>query len=250
MPKRYRTVEDDDYDWMPYVSVGERRRQAERAAAKLRENSPVSISGTRIAKTFWGNSWCENLERYSDYANRLPRGRTYVRSGCVIDLKIEPGLVTALVSGSRVYDVEVRIAAISKHRWNELCHDVAGAIDSLVELVKGQFSKSIMERLCRQKTGLFPEPAEIKFKCSCPDSARMCKHISAVFYGIAARLDENPELLFLLRNVNHQELITHAGTRITKAKSSKILEAANLSEIFGIDIVEHPRRGTKHNRRG
>src|SRR5436190_381927 len=123
MPKRYRRFEDDDFDWAPYVSIGERRQQAEQAAEKLRANSPVIISGSRIANTFWGKSWCENLERYSDYANRLPRGRTYVRSGCVIDLKIASGVVHALVSGSRVYKVEVEVSAIPKLCWKAVCHD-------------------------------------------------------------------------------------------------------------------------------
>jgi uncharacterized Zn finger protein len=242
---RYRGVEDDDYDWMPYVSVGERRQKAERAAAKLQESSPVVIKGTRIAQTFWGRAWCENLEQYSDYANRLPRGRTYVRSGCVIDLKINRGVVTALVSGSRIYDVKVAVAPIPKQRWKAVCHDVAGRIDSLVSLIKGEFDKTVMERLCQQKTGLFPEPAEIKFNCNCPDSARMCKHICAVLYGIGARLDENPELLFLLRDVKQEDLIANAGQRMTKPKSSRLLQSGNLSEIFGIEIVERSRKRLK-----
>jgi uncharacterized Zn finger protein len=245
MPRRYRGVEDDDYDWMPYVSVGERRQKAERAAAKLQESSPVIIKGTRIAQTFWGRAWCENLEQYSDYANRLPRGRTYVRSGCVIDLKINRGVVNALVSGSRIYDVKVAVAPIPKQRWKAVCQDVAGRIDSLVSLIKGEFEKTVMERLCQQKTGLFPEPAEIKFNCNCPDSARMCKHICAVLYGIGARLDENPELLFLLRDVKQEDLIANAGQRMTKPKSSRLLQSGNLSEIFGIEIVERSRKRLK-----
>jgi uncharacterized Zn finger protein len=242
---RYRGVEDDDYDWMPYVSVGERRQKAERAAAKLQESSPVIIKGTRIAQTFWGRAWCENLEQYSDYANRLPRGRTYVRSGCVIDLKINRGVVNALVSGSRIYDVKVAVAPIPKQRWKAVCQDVAGRIDSLVSLIKGEFEKTVMERLCQQKTGLFPEPAEIKFNCNCPDSARMCKHICAVLYGIGARLDENPELLFLLRDVKQEDLIANAGQRMTKPKSSRLLQSSNLSELFGIEIVERSRKRLK-----
>jgi len=242
---RYRGVEDDDYDWMPYVSVGERRQKAERAAAKLQDSSPVVIKGTRIAQTFWGKSWCENLEQYSDYANRLPRGRTYVRSGCVIDLKITRGVVNALVSGSRLYDVQVAVAPIPKQRWTAVCHDVSGQIDSLVSLIKGEFDKRVMERLCQQKTGLFPQPAEIKFNCNCPDSARMCKHICAVLYGIGARLDENPELLFVLRDVNQQDLIASAGKRMSKPRTSRLLQTGNLSEIFGIEIVERSRKRHK-----
>src|SRR5438876_11562992 len=134
-----------DDDFPAYISVGERRRKAAREAAKLGAASPVVINGSQIAKTFWGKSWCQNLERYSDYANRLPRGRTYVRSGCVVDLRISSGAVTALVSGSRLYDVDVKVAPIPPVRWKMVCHDCAGAIDSLVELLEGRFSKTTME---------------------------------------------------------------------------------------------------------
>src|SRR5262245_3867422 len=135
MARRYY---DDDFP--EYISVEERRRKAEREAAKRGATAPVIINSTQIAKTFWGKSWCQNLERYSDYANRLPRGRTYVRSGCVIDLQIQAGSVNALVSGSRVYTVEIRVSPVSKPRWKAICHDCAGAIDSLVELLEGRFS--------------------------------------------------------------------------------------------------------------
>src|SRR6266487_5927041 len=161
------------FAWQPYVSVAERRRQAERKLAKLKKRghsvAPVTIDGRTIAKSFWGKSWCANLERYSDYSNRLPRGRTYVRNGSVVDLRIAPGAVTALVSGSELYDIEVKVIAVPKARWTAVCRDCAGAIDSLVELLQGRFSKGVMERICRQESGLFPAPKEIHFDCSCPD---------------------------------------------------------------------------------
>src|SRR5437016_3943414 len=132
---------DEDYDFPEYTTVGERRRKAQRQAEKLGDASPVVIEGSPIARTFWGKSWCTNLERYSDYANRLPRGRSYVRSGCVLDLQIKRGSVKALVSGSRIYEVEVKVAPIPKPLWKTVCRDCAGAIDSLVELLQGRFSK-------------------------------------------------------------------------------------------------------------
>ena len=126
------------YGWRPYVSVAERQRKAMREVEKRRKKgqpvSPIIIEGRAIAKTFWGKSWCENLERYSDYANRLPRGRTYVRNGSVVDLQIQPGSIQALVSGSQLYEVTLKIAPVAKHRWKSICEDCAGAIDSLVEL--------------------------------------------------------------------------------------------------------------------
>jgi uncharacterized Zn finger protein len=250
---RFRIIEDDDYDWGPYITVGERRQKATHAAAKLRSALPVVISGPQIAKTFWGKSWCANLERYSDYANRLPRGRTYLRSGCVVDLRIEKGNVSALVSGTVLYQVKVKVSPIANRRWKAICEDCSGAIDSLVELLEGRFSKSTMERLCQEGTGMFPLPAEIRFTCSCPDSARMCKHVAAVLYGIGARVDKEPELLFVLRNVDQKELITNAGARAKSIKTGRMLESGDLSEIFGIDIVQ-PVMGkghehTKHKKR-
>jgi len=249
MPSRWY---DDEWDFPDYVSTGARRDKAQRhseaLAKKGRVLQPVTAEGLKIGKTFWGRAWCDNLERYSDLANRLPRGRTYLRSGAVIDLQIAKGVVKALVSGSNLYETEVRIAPVPLAQWKGICADCAGAIDSVVALLKGEFSKTVMERLCRQKTGLFPIPAEIKFDCSCPDSARMCKHIAAVLYGIGSRLDQSPELLFTLRNVNQDNLITHAGRGMVKTKpktSRRFLEEKNLSEIFGIDIAAPAKRGRK-----
>ncbi|MBI3938768.1 MAG: hypothetical protein HY323_17495 [Betaproteobacteria bacterium] len=239
------------YRWKPYVSAAERRRKAERAMARFRKKgrplSPVVIEGRAIARTFWGKAWCDNIERYSDYSNRLPRGRTYIRNGSVLDLQIAAGEVRAQVIGSDIYQVEVKVAAVPKARWKAICKDSAGAIDSLVELLQGRFSKGVMERICREKTGLFPSPAEITFSCSCPDWASMCKHVAAVLYGIGARLDEKPELLFALRKVNEKDLIAKAGKDLTltgKAPAAgKVLEGAELAEIFGIEIAQAAEPG-------
>jgi uncharacterized Zn finger protein len=236
----------DYYGWRPYVSVAQRRGQAVREMAKLKKKghavSPVVVEGRTIVKTFWGKAWCENLERYSDYANRLPRGRTYVRNGSVIDLQIASGEIKALVSGSEIYEVAIKVAPVAKARWQSICTDCAGAIDSLIELLQGRFSKGVMERVCRQKTGLFPSPAEIKLSCSCPDWADMCKHVAAVLYGIGARLDQQPDLLFRLHNVDEKELIAGAGKGLPQAKkapdSTKVLGGEDLSALFGLDMAQ------------
>lgn len=234
-----------EWGWRPYVSVAERRRKASREVEKRRKKgqtiSPVEIEGRKITRTFWGNAWCENLERYSDYANRLPRGRTYVRNGSVVDLQIGPGEIKALVSGSDLYQVTLKIAPVAKARWKAICKDCAGGIDSLVELLQGRLSKGVMERICRPETGLFPAPQEIKLDCSCPDWASMCKHVAAVLYGVGARLDKQPELLFRLREVDEKELIAQAATAApltqAAAPSEKVLESEDLSAIFGLDMA-------------
>jgi uncharacterized Zn finger protein len=239
----------DYYDWHPYVPVAARRRQAALEVAKLankgRRISPVVIEGRKIVRTFWGKAWCDNLERYSDFANRLPRGRTYVRNGSVVDLQIAPGAVRAMVSGSDLYRIEVKVAAVPKTRWTAVCRDCAGAIDSLVELLQGRLSQGVMARICQEKTGLFPSPAEIEFTCSCPDWASMCSHVAAVLYGIGARLDEKPDLLFALRKVDQQDLIARAGKGLAQTgngpKAGKVLDSDDLSEMFGIELAQRAK---------
>lgn len=230
--------------WRPYVSVAERRRNAAREMGKLRQKghpvSPVTLEGRTIARTFWGKAWCDHLEHYSDFANRLPRGRRYVRNGSVVDLQVTPGEVRAFVSGSELYEVSVKVSAVPRARWTRICSDCSGAIDSLVELLQGRFSKGVMERICEAKTGLFPSPAEIDFSCSCPDWASMCKHVAAVLYGIGARFDDKPELLFLLREVDAKELIAKAGKGVPLSKRSvsdeRLLAVEDLSDLFGLEL--------------
>jgi uncharacterized Zn finger protein len=232
--------------WAPYVPVAARRRKAQREMEKLRKKgavlSPVKIEGRQIARTFWGKAWCDNLESYRDYENRLPRGRTYVRNGSVVDLQIAPCEVTAIVSGSKIYKVKVSIGNVGPVRWKTLCADCSGGIDSLVELLQGRFSKGVMERLCRQDTGLFPRPSEIRFTCSCSDYASMCKHIAAVLYGVGARLDESPELLFRLRAVDETELLSDLGSALpdtrTKRDTAQTLVGDDLAALFGLDMEE------------
>jgi uncharacterized Zn finger protein len=228
----------------PYVPAAERRRAAEQTVAKMVRKgqalSPVTASRGAIAKSFWGKAWCQNLERYSDYSNRLPRGRTYLRNGSVIDLNIGPGEVTAQVMGSSLYRITVSISEVAGAHWQAIARDCARSIDTLVELLQGQLSTSVMERITRPGTGLFPSPMEISFSCSCPDSAAMCKHVAATLYGIGARLDSAPELLFGLRKVDAKELIARAGEGGTPVQklpgAGRILDSSKLADVFGIDF--------------
>ena len=232
--------------WAPYVPVAVRRRKAEREMEKLRKKgavvSPVKIEGRQIATTFWGKAWCDNLESYRDYESRLPRGRTYVRNGSVVDLRIAPCEVTAMVSGSEIYQVKVSIGDVARARWKTLCAECSSGIDSLVDLLQGRFSKGVMERICRQDTGLFPRPSEIRFTCSCLDHASMCKHVAAVLYGVGARLDQSPELLFRLRSVDETELLSNLGTALpdtrTERDAANTLVGNDLAALFGLDIAE------------
>jgi len=232
----------------PYVSAAEKRKRAARHAAKLRKQGrvvrPVRIEGRTIAHSFWGKAWCDNLESYSDYANRMPRGRTYSRNGSIVDLSIEPGRVTAIVSGSEIYEVEIGIDRLDRKQWKALVRECTGRIGSMVELLQGKFSDEVMQTLARPKTGLFPSPREIRLSCSCPDWAEMCKHVAAALYGVGIRLEEKPELLFHLRGVDHTELVGSAAdavpARTAGAKGRKIIEGADLSALFGIELESPP----------
>jgi hypothetical protein len=147
------------FAWRPYVAVAEKRRRAERKLAKLRKKgqsaAPITIEGRTIAKSFWGQSWCTNLEHYSDYENRLPRGRTYVRNGSVLDLQIAKGEVAAMVAGSELYKIKIAIAPVTRARWKSICRDCAGTVDSLVELLQGRLAKGVMDRVCRKAMACF-----------------------------------------------------------------------------------------------
>jgi uncharacterized Zn finger protein len=201
----------------------------------------VTIEGRVIAKSFWGRAWGDNLERYSDFENRLPRGRTYVRNGSVIDLQIARGTVEALVSGSEIYRVKIDIAVSAAERWRSICRDCAGSVGSMVELLQGKLSKNVMERVCREADGLFPAPSEIKMSCSCPDWAGMCKHVAATLYGVGARLDSDPDLLFALRGVDRAELVSNVGADLpltrAAAASERVLADDDVAALFGIDIA-------------
>lgn len=242
-------------DWRRYVSMPERRRNSARKLAALRkagrEAAPVEITGRKIARTFWGEAWCQNLEAYSDYANRLPRGRTYVRNGSVIDLRIEAGTIRALVSGSEIYVVEIRVDTLPKKRWGTVKSECAGKIDSIVELLQGSISKGVMEIVTRKGKGLFPSPSEIRLSCSCPDWATMCKHVAATLYGIGARLDREPETLFALRGVDPSEMIAAAVERVPtrrRPQRGRTLEESELSSVFGIELDTRRSAGPRARR--
>jgi uncharacterized Zn finger protein len=235
------------YEWAPYVSVAERRRNAQKEMAKLRKKGvgiqPIEIDGRKIARTFWGQAWCDHLESFSDYANRLPRGRTYVRNGSVCHLEIAKGRVKAIVSGSDLYEIEVNIKPLVPKQWTHVKRRCAGQIGSLLELLQGKLSSSVMGVVTDRKEGLFPSPREISLDCDCPDWATMCKHVAAVMYGVGARLDEQPELLFLLRGVDHEELITAdaAIDGVTGRRSGrKRIAEDDLADVFGIDLAAGP----------
>ena len=204
------------WTFKPYVSVAQRQAKARKEVSELQKSgrkiSPVQLDGRKIADTFWGNAWCKHLESYSDYSNRLPRGRSYLRNGSVLDLQIEQGKISALVSGSEIYTIAINIKPLAKDKWGNIRQRLSGEIRSIIELLQGRVSDAVMAVVTDRDRGMFPAPDHIDMDCSCPDSAGLCKHLAAVLYGVGARLDTQPELLFKLRHVNHLDLVPTTGT--------------------------------------
>ncbi len=224
-----------------YVSVAEKMARAKKALAKLEKKGlkvqPIAEFKGALAKTFWGKAWCEGLEKYADYENRLPRGRSYVRNGSVCHLEVAKGLVKAKVAGTHVYDVEVHIQPLDKARWKAICAKCAGRVGSLVELLQGKLSKEVMQIICAPETGMFPSPKEIEFSCSCPDWAYMCKHVAAVLYGIGQRFDDQPDQIFLLRGVDSADLLAQSLEATTEPDADAgELGVDDMGTLFGIDL--------------
>jgi uncharacterized Zn finger protein len=251
-----------DY-YPPYVSVAEKKANGARALAKLLKKSkrtaePVVAHRKRqVADTFWGKAWCDNLERYADFANRLPRGRTYLRNGSVLDLVLAGGKVEAHVAGSELYRVTIGIAPLAKARWRRVVTRCTGRIGSLVGLLRGELSDDVLAVLTHAKDGLFPEPREMTLDCSCPDSAGVCKHIAAVLYGVGIRLDAKPDLFFVLRQVDQAELLSSATAgAVSRARpaAGKRIADDRLSAVFGIELEDAPPvragRAGRASRRG
>ena len=240
----------NDYGYPEYVSVGERRAKAEKKIQQLKKKnsdiSPVIINGTKIAHSWWGISWNKNLESYADYSNRIGRGRSYVRHGSVLDLKIKAGEILSLVQGStsKPYEVKISISKIKSSVWQKILSECQGQIDSLQTIVDGKLPKTMETVLTQPRSGMFPAPDEIHLNCSCPDSAYMCKHIAATLYGVGARLDHDPSLFFTLRGVKMKDLVSQAVKgeaetllqRAKKKSSGRIISEADLSATFGIDM--------------
>ncbi len=243
-----------------YVSVAEKRAKALKKLKQLKKKNPhinpIEIEGTAIARTWWGKAWNKNLESYADYSNRIGRGRSYVRHGAVLDLQVHSGKVDSLVqgSGSRPYSVTIRIKAMDKKTWAGIKTASGGKLDSLQELLAGKFPKALGEIFTIQGKGLFPSPKEIDFDCSCPDWASMCKHVAATLYGIGARLDQDPELFFKLRQVKMKDLVSEAVEGKTREllkkarkKTARVIADSDLGDVFGIDMESPvaPKKGKK-----
>lgn len=202
----------------------------------------ISVSSRKITTSWWGMAWQDKITSYSDYANRLPRARSYLRNGKVRELAIEPNFVTAKVKGTRPrpYNVQVYIEPLSDYKKQVIRQLFNEQISSVEELLTGSFPKALADQFLKGDCPLFPTDDEISFYCSCPDMAYLCKHVGAVLYSIGVVFDEDPSLFFKLRNLEIGQLVQatiderldvyleHAS----KASERQIV-ASDVNEIFG-----------------
>jgi uncharacterized Zn finger protein len=232
--------------WWSYEEAEEAKERLQREIAKRvkrgeRFEALVPASGKKhLCTTFWGKAWCSHLETYQEYESRLPRGRSYLRQGNVYNLDIGPGKVNAVVAGSELYDTQVLIEPLKASKWHEMVEKCEGQVGSMLDLLAGKLGDGVMRVLSDAEEGLFPNTREIRFDCSCPDHADMCKHVSAVLYGVGVLLDTKPEMLFTLRGVDQAELLSNASSA---AISDLSANAGDLADAEFPCRLEHGPHG-------
>ena len=210
---------------------------------KRKRGTPVVIEGSKIVTSFWGKAWCSNLERYSDYASRLPRGRSYVRSGQVVDLQITAGKVVALVSGTELYETTIAIAPVKSPQWKAICRDCAGSIDSVVELLQGRLAQGVMDRVCRERgwpASFAPARDQAVMQLPGLGTHVQARRGRAVRRRRPARPATGPARS-VLRGVNQNELIADAGQGLTVGSataSAKVLQDSDMAALFGLEMAD------------
>ena len=236
-----------------YVSKAQQQQYASKSSLKLektlgRKLEPIILTSSKLATSWWGIMWNKNLERYATFSNRIGRGKTYVRNGLVIDFQIKYGEVNAYVQGTRKapYKVTVSIDNINSKIVEKIKLSCQGKIETMEQLLEGSFSKDLADIFMVEGVGLFPEPKEIHFGCSCPDWTDCCKHVSAVLYAIGSKLDVNPSLFFTLRGLDLDDflkdvIINKTDNLLEKGKncnSKRIIKEKNINDLFQINIED------------
>ena len=231
--------------WYYHTDAAEAKARIQKEIAKRKKKGEsfraleAPQGNAKLVKSFWGKAWNDNLESYRDYEYRLPRGRSYLRQGKVYDLEIEAGVITATVAGSELYEVIIKIAPLPLDSWEDIKSQCAGQVQSMLDLLAGKLGDGVLRIITDPDSGLFPKSKEIRFSCSCPDHADMCKHVAATLYGVGVKLDTQPDLFFLLRSVDPTELLGSAPTTGAVNPESSLADE-DLSALFGIEIDMAP----------
>jgi uncharacterized Zn finger protein len=203
----------------------------------------VKLLSRTISYEWWGQQWCQNIAAYADYSNRLERGRAYIRKGAVKEISIEYGHVSAMVEGTapQDYKVDISINQVS----DDLSEKLLRQIKDINDLKNGKVPENY-KNLFTVDNGIFPKANEIKFTCSCPDIACMCKHVAAVLYAIGSILDQEPLLIFQLRGIDVEAYIDKQIFNATNeilidinnhADDERVINDAMLADLFGIEIA-------------
>ena len=174
-----------------------------------------------FGQSWWAKRWIAVLESF-DIGQRLARGRSYARGGQVVSIKIEKGLVTASVQGSRPkpYDVEIHVKALSAADWKKLAKNLSAQAIFAAKLLAGEMPQDIETAFKDAGLSLFPGKLnDLKTSCSCPDWSNPCKHIAAVYYLLGEEFDRDPFLIFRLRGMSRDEFLGLLGR--TGGKSAR-----------------------------
>ncbi|CAO5674104.1 MAG: hypothetical protein NEHIOOID_00008 [Holosporales bacterium] len=233
------------YSYYPqYVRVSDRKENNLKIIKKMQKKgdpiNPIIVEGNVISTTFWGKAWCKHIENFSDYDNRLGRGRSYLRTACVLDFQVYDGQITAMISGSSIYKVFIQFTPLDQKKWDTIVKACSGKIDSVLSLLQGLFSKDVMAQMTDTEMGLFPKEKEIDLACNCLDGAYMCKHIAATLYAFGHWLDHHPEDLFKLRLVDHTDLLKSDVLDDFLTQTAPTELSDDLGALFGIDLANAP----------
>ena len=193
------------------------------------ELHPVVNKTRKLAKNFWGSAWMKQLALCESGGMCLAPGRTLLRHSCVLHVEIQPGCISALVSAEEVFEVELKLGPLDKERLERLAATCSGHVDSLLSLLQGKVDEAVLQQLCHPEDGLLPTPEDWRMHCTCPDWAEPCPHAAAAIYAAGCLIDEKPELLFTLRGIQPESLLS------APAPTNEI-DADKLSAMFGIDL--------------
>ena len=197
--------------------------------AEGEELHPVVNKTRKLAKNFWGSAWMKQLALCESGGMCLAPGRTLLRHACVLHVDIQPGSISALVSAEEVFEVELKLESLDEERLERLAATCSGHIDSLLSLMQGKVDEAVLLQLCHPENGLLPTPEDWRMHCTCPDWAEPCPHAAAAIYAAGCLIDEKPELLFTLRGIQPEALLS------APAPTNEI-DADKLSAMFGIDL--------------
>lgn len=221
----------------PYIRHARPQKQFEQMKQKGLVAQPLVMVGRHIADSFWGKGWCRHLESCDDYVDYLSNGRSYLRSGSICHLEINQGRIEAFVYGKSLYSVTITVDKLSSQKLSTIKSHFRSRICSASDLLQGKFDYDLMVLIRDRKNGIFPHPREIRIECDCPNREGMCKHLAAVLYGVGARLDSSPEMLFLLRGINLEELATLPTAQTFETGASSVgSETAEEDRVATLDV--------------